>query len=191
MLKQDITYRTFDDEVATETLYFNITKSELLEQLDLGDKLEDLQKRLGGEERTLTTKEIQEVLDMVKLFMRLSYGVRSEDGKRFLKNEQVWEEFTQTATYDAFLFSLFEQPEKAITFMVNVLPSDLIEKAREIAEQNGALPAEEEVVILNAKELPQPKTEPTDEEILKMDPKDMTHEQLQRAFYLKGKANAQ
>lgn len=190
MLKQDITYRTFDDEVATETLYFNITKSELLDQLDLGDKLEDLQKRLGGEERTLTTKEIQEVLDLVKLFMRLSYGVRSEDGKRFLKNAQVWEEFTQTATYDAFLFSLFEEPEKAITFMVNVLPSDLVEKAREIAEKNGTAPTEE-VDILNAKELPQPERELTDEEILKMDPKDMTHEQLQRAFYLKAKADAQ
>lgn len=134
MLKQNIAYVDFDDNQAIETLYFNLTKSELTENLHLKDELESIQNMIDGEKRTLEGDEIVRIIELVKTFMRLSYGVRSADGKRFVKTAEQWVEFTQTAAYDAFLFSLFEEPNKAVTFMSGILPLDLREKAKSAAE---------------------------------------------------------
>lgn len=134
VLKQTVQYTDFDGNQAMETLYFNLTRTEVAENLHLRDKFQDLENRLDLESgsRTLNPNEIAEVLDLVKILMKLAYGIRSDDGKRFIKNDQIWEEFTQTAVYDAFLFSLFEDADKANEFMMGVFPREL---ADELARQ--------------------------------------------------------
>ncbi|QPL14701.1 hypothetical protein SEA_SCHWARTZ33_56 [Gordonia phage Schwartz33] len=138
MLKQSVRYTDFDDNESIETLYFNLTKTELADNLDIKDELEKLQQDFTGDrKRTLDELEIRRVLELVKKLMRLSYGVRSEDGKRFIKTPAQWDEFTQTAVYDAFLFSLFAEPTKAIAFMTGILPKDLRAAALEAANKDG------------------------------------------------------
>lgn len=137
MLKQSVSYVDFDDNECVETLYFNLTKTELTDNLDMKDELEKIQQDFTGEpKRNLEDHEIRRILDLVKTFMRLSYGIRSEDGKRFIKTPEIWTEFTQTAAYDAFLFSLFENPANALAFMTGILPKDL--RARALEEANKA-----------------------------------------------------
>ena len=165
MLKQTVEYTDFDDNKATETLYFNLTKSELTENLHLKEELEGLQKMVTGERRELETSEVTQILELVKTFMRLSYGVRSSDGKRFIKTPELWTEFTQTAVYDAFLFSLFEDPTRAVNFMSGILPLDLRERARAAAEKDMKAagleiaktePAKPEVALPAAEDKPSP-----------------------------------
>lgn len=135
MLKQSVSYTDFDDNECVETLYFNLTKTELTDNLDMKEELEKIQQDFTGEpKRNLETHEIQRILDLVKTFMRLSYGIRSEDGKRFIKTPELWTEFTQTAAYDSFLFGLFENPANALAFMTGILPKDL--RARALEEAN-------------------------------------------------------
>lgn len=136
MLKKTITYEDFDGNTTTETLHFNITKTELADNLDLAEELRELETMLEGEERSLTTLEIRQILNLVKRLAKLAYGVRSEDGKRFIKEENTWTEFTQTAGYDAFLFGLFENPELAMEFLMGIIPKDLREQA-EASVNNG------------------------------------------------------
>lgn len=126
MFKVDHTYEDWDGNTTTETLWFNISKTKLTKNLHLKDQFEDLQKRLIGDgtPRELTTAEVQEMLDLVKTFMRLAYGVRTDD-KHFKQGEELWDEFTETAAYDSYLFSLFQDPDKAAEFLTSVLPSDL------------------------------------------------------------------
>lgn len=139
MLKQSVSYTDFDDNECVETLYFNLTKTELTENLDMKDELEKIQQDFTGDgKRNLEEHEIRRILELVKTFMRLSYGIRSEDGKRFIKTPELWTEFTQTAAYDSFLFGLFENPANALAFMTGILPKDLRSKAIEEANrQNG------------------------------------------------------
>lgn len=125
MLKQTVSYNDFDDNPTQETLYFNLTKTELADNLSLKDDLDAMQETFSQERHELSTTEIKQLIDLVKTIMRLSYGVRSADGKRFIKTEELWTEFTQTAAYDAFLYSLFEDPNKAIAFMTGILPKDV------------------------------------------------------------------
>lgn len=129
MLKQTITYDDFDDNTQTETLYFNITKTELTKNIDLKDELEVLEQMLAGEERDLKTAEIQQIVNLVERFARLSYGIR--DGKRFVKTPELWEELTQTAAYDAWFMGLFEDTSKALDFLSGVMPKKLMAEAQD------------------------------------------------------------
>lgn len=147
MLKQVITYEDFNGNEQTETLYFNLTKTELAENLDLKDRFDALYEDLKGPKRDLSAAEVSWILDLVKTMMRLSYGERSEDGKRFAKSEQIWNEFTQTAVYDAFLFSLFETPDKAVSFLLGILPQDLRAQAELEAQKRESENARSEEVV--------------------------------------------
>lgn len=130
MLKKTVQYMDFNDVNQTENLYFNVSKSELTDHLDLVDEVEMLQAMLEGEPRSLTSVEVRMLLDLVKKLIKMSYGRRSEDGSRFRKSEEIWEDFTSSAAYDAFLMSLFENPEEAVSFIVGIMPRDLIEQAQ-------------------------------------------------------------
>ena len=135
MLKQTVEYTDFDENKQIEILYFNLTKSELADNLHLQTDLEELQRAFQGVKRDLIADEIKKIIKLVKTFMRLSYGVRSADGKRFVKTEEQWTEFTQTAAYDAFLFGLFEFPNRALEFMTGIMPKDIRDRAREEGER--------------------------------------------------------
>lgn len=138
MLKERVTYKDYDGRTVIEDLYFNVTEVELGENLHIKDDFENWMKSVGATddeipERELTIPEVQELLRLVKFTLKLAYGVRTDDGKRFIKNEQVWEEFTQTAVYSQFLMSLFQiEPEtglpKANSWMRDVMPESLREQ---------------------------------------------------------------
>lgn len=129
MLKQTVNYTDFDDQPATEVVYFNLSKSDLASNMTTIETFEKVRKMLSGKKRDLEAAEIQMIIDMVKKIMELSYGVRSEDGKRFIKTTQQWIEFTQTAVYDSFLMSLFENPQSAVEFVSGIIPKGLREEA--------------------------------------------------------------
>lgn len=145
MLKQTVTYTDFNDEQQTETLHFNVSKTELMEHLDLKDDLDAVAEKLQAKDGSsiLSPDEVREILNLVKRFIRISYGVRSADGKRFSKSEDVWSEFEESAAYDAFLFSLFEDPQRAVDFMTGILPKDLREEVEKHAngDTENQLPA--------------------------------------------------
>lgn len=136
MLRQTIQYVDFNDEPQEETLYFNISKTELADNLHLKQEFEEIEKIFQGPLRELTTTEVRLILNLVKTFMQLSYGKRSEDGKHFHKTAKIWEDFKSTAAYDEFLYSLFKDPQKAVDFLVGVLPADLREQAEAHVKQN-------------------------------------------------------
>jgi len=141
MIKETVQYTDYNDVNRTEVVYFNISQSELMDNLNLRADLERIQASLEGPERQLTTEEIQQILDLVKRMMQLAYGVRSEDGLHFRKSESVWDDFKSSAVYDAFIMSLFKNPEKAFEFLVAVMPKELMEQARrEMGENVVELP---------------------------------------------------
>lgn len=132
MIKQTTSYTDYNGDPQVDDLYFHATKAELLDHLDLKPQLEQLQRRLtseDGETRELKDDEVREILDLVKRLVRLSYGERSKDGKKFYKSDDIWKEFEASAAYDATLFALFENPQKAFAFMSGIMPKDIMEQA--------------------------------------------------------------
>lgn len=120
MLKRDITYEDYNGETVTETFYFNLTKTEIV-GLEVGYKegLEAAIKRIvAAEDRAALITEFQKIV-------LLAYGVKSEDGKRFMKSDQLREEFSQTAAYDSLFMELATNDNAAADFINGVIPRDL------------------------------------------------------------------
>jgi hypothetical protein len=133
MFKHDITYENFNGETVTESFYFNLTSSEILElnaSYDGG---------LGSFiQRIIDTTDQRSLIAEMKKLILLSYGVKSDDGKRFIKSDQLREEFAQTAAYDTLFMDLATNDNSATTFIKGIVPRD-IQKEIEKAEKEGTV----------------------------------------------------
>ncbi len=111
MIKKTIKYTDFNGKENEETLYFNLSQTELT-KMELGTQ--------GGMSNYI--KEAVESGDngkILELFTKMlleSYGQKSEDGKRFVKSPKMKEEFAQSAAFDALFMEFIQHPETAEAF---------------------------------------------------------------------------
>ena len=83
MYKKAITYTDFDGVQKTETFYFNLTKAEMIEmELRAGGMQEMLQ-------RITDAQDSYQVAEVIKDIISRSYGEKTPDGKRFIKNQEI------------------------------------------------------------------------------------------------------
>ena len=54
-----------------------------------------------------------------------SYGVKSDDGRRFIKNEKLREEFEQTEAYSILYMELSTDADAAAAFVNGIIPADV------------------------------------------------------------------
>lgn len=126
MLKKTITYEDFNGEKVTEDFYFNLSKAEIA-RLDVSYQrgLSEYAKKLIEAEDHATVVSIFE--DLIKL----SVGVRSEDGRRFIKSQEITNDFMQTNAYPELFMELATNTNKAIEFFKGLIPSDMVAKFEE------------------------------------------------------------
>lgn len=120
MYKETITFTDYFGVERTEDFYFNLTKTELAEmQLSVNGGYASMLDRI------VKAKDVPSLSKIFKEIILKSYGVKSDDGRRFIKNEQISEEFTQTAAYDQLYMKLITDDEFAATFCNGILPDGL------------------------------------------------------------------
>ena len=120
MLKKSITYETYSGERITEDFYFNLTKAELVE-LEMGHKgglSEALKKIVESEDGKAIISEFKNII-------LKSYGVKSEDGRHFVKNNQLRQEFESTEAYSVLFMELVTDAEAAAEFVRMVIPREV------------------------------------------------------------------
>lgn len=117
MLKQKVQYEDFDGATQVETLYFNLNRMELI----------DLQSRYGKEDmaayinKLVEDKDIEKVYEILNDIVLSAYGLRSEDGKRFIKNETIRGEFKQSLAYEALIEDFHDETRKVLeSFIVGI-----------------------------------------------------------------------
>lgn len=117
MLTKTVKYTDYNGIERTETLYFNLTKSELVEMeaTTSGGMLNKLE-RLSGDPNGL------EIMKIFKDIILKSYGVKSDDGKSFVKSPEQSEAFSQTIAYDTLFMKMVTNPEAAAEFVNAVIP---------------------------------------------------------------------
>src|SRR6185503_9334522 len=122
MLKQTLTYEDFDENQVTEDLYFNISRIVVVENAEeLTRRWKEIEAMLKGDEkRELNNHEVTMLINIVKYMMELSYGVKSADGRVFDQSPELWNRFTHMAAFDAFLLGLFEDTNKATSFIAGI-----------------------------------------------------------------------
>lgn len=117
MLKKTITYTDYDGLERTEEFRFNLTKAELVDmELTTAGTFSETMKRIIAE------KDIIRIAKLFKELLLKSYGVKSDDGKRFIKSQELSEAFSQTEAYSDLYIELFSNPEEAAKFFAEVAP---------------------------------------------------------------------
>ena len=120
MLKKHVKYQGFDGEIIEEDLYFNLTRMDAIE----------LSARYESKDLAAYMDEIVKKEDIVSLYrvlkdiVLLAYGVKSEDGKRFIKNETVKNDFEESLAFAQLIEDLHET-ESALSEFVTGITSQI------------------------------------------------------------------
>jgi hypothetical protein len=123
MLKKTITYRDFDDNERTEDFYFNLTKAELTEMETSTEG--GLTKSL---EKLISEKDNTRIVKIFKDLVLRSYGIKSPDGKRFIKNQEIRDAFEQTQAYSDLFMELSTDAVASTAFVNGIIPASLKDK---------------------------------------------------------------
>lgn len=120
MLKKTITFEDLDGNPVTEDFYFNLSKAEVAE-MEFSEKggLSEYLKRIVAEE------DSGKLMETFKDIIKRSVGQRSEDGRRFIKNQDIVDNFIQTDAYSELFMELATQADAAVNFITNVIPRSL------------------------------------------------------------------
>lgn len=120
MITKEITYTDYNGQERTEKYQFNFTKAELTEmELSVNGGLSAMMERI---------KETDDRPELMRIFKELilkAYGVKSADGKRFVKSDELRTEFSQTEAYSELYMELVTNTESAITFFNGLIPDDI------------------------------------------------------------------
>lgn len=118
MLKRNITFEDYDGNEVTKEYHFHLSEAEIIElEVSYKKGLEQTIKDIvaAGDRQTLIAE--------FKRLILLSYGVR--EGNRFVKNDELREEFIQTNAYSALFMELATNDKAAAEFMNGIIPSRL------------------------------------------------------------------
>ena len=127
MIKETITYTDYNNVERTEDFYFNLTKAEIMEM--------EMSTKGGLAEMIQRIVAAQDQPAIIKIFKDLiikAYGVKSLDGKRFIKNEEVVNDFVQTEAYSQLFMKLATDADAAAKFVNGIVPADM---AKQMAAQ--------------------------------------------------------
>ena len=118
MLKKTITYTDYNDVTHTETYYFNLSKAECMEmEMSTSGGLTEMINKI------IVTQDVPAIIKIFKDLILKAYGVKSPDGKRFIKSEELSTAFAQTEAYSVLFMELATNAEEAAAFVNGIMPS--------------------------------------------------------------------
>lgn len=123
MTVKTITYTDFDGLERTEKFFFNLTQTEITEWDasivgGLRQKIEEINEK----------KSIKDIVELVRDSILRSYGVKSPDGRRFVKSGNVATEFYETPAYDQLFMSFVENPATFADFLRAIIPPEALKE---------------------------------------------------------------
>ena len=121
MLKKRIKYTDYSGNEREEDFYFNLTKAEIaeMEMSVEGGLVEKINRLVAAQNGT-------EIMALFKDIILKSYGQKSPDGRRFVKSNELSEEFSQTEAYSQLFMQLVTDATFASDFIKGILPADTI-----------------------------------------------------------------
>lgn len=134
MIKKTITYTDFNGTQRTEDFYFNLTKAELV-RMEMGIKggmTEMLNRMVAAQDEPALVEVFEELI-------RKSYGVKTPDGRGFVKRPEDFEAFASTEAYSELFMELISSAETSAEFFNGIIPANLAEQVEaEMAKQKIA-----------------------------------------------------
>lgn len=108
MLHKKVTYTNYNGEVVNEDVYFNLTSMELVKmeakyEMSIPDKIKEV----------TDTNDYEGIIALFEDLLLTAYGVKSEDGRRFVKDKEATKEFEDSIAYAEIFEQIILNPESA------------------------------------------------------------------------------
>lgn len=117
MYRDHRTYVDFNGVERTEDFYFNLSKAEIADmELSTTGGIKDMVNKI------LEAKDQAKLVSLFKDLIRMAYGVKSEDGRNFIKNDKVREDYFSTNAYSDLYMELATNDQFASQFFEAILP---------------------------------------------------------------------
>lgn len=128
MLKKTITFTDYNDVERTEDYYFNLNQAEIMEmEMSIaGGFAETIQ-------RIVAAKDAPAIIAIFKDLILKAYGVKSPDGKQFIKSEELRTAFSQTEAYSILFMELATDADAAAKFVNGIIPASMRKQLGETA----------------------------------------------------------
>lgn len=137
MWKFTAEYEDWNGNPRKRELLFNLTMAEMMAlQNSVKGGIETYYQRILDEQDNVAL--YQRFEDLVKL----TYGVKSDDGERFIKNDEVYNTFKESAAYDVFMQYLLTTEDGAAKFINGIMPAKVKAKlntpeGKKLAAEHG------------------------------------------------------
>lgn len=124
MIKKTITYSDYNGVERTEDFYFNLNKAELMkmEMSTTGGMAERIQ-------RIVAAQDAPSIIAVFEDLIQRSYGVKTPDGRGFVKRASDLESFMSTEAYSILFMELATDADKAAEFVNGIVPADAAKNA--------------------------------------------------------------
>jgi hypothetical protein len=133
VLKKSITYKDFNEKEVTDEFHFHLRSDVLLE----------LEASLPGGLAKYSAAVIESndggrLLELFKRLITSSIGKVSDDGKRFVQNDDIRSSFMETNAYWALIMELAQDETAAATFFNALVPKDLASQVEEVTKAQSS-----------------------------------------------------
>lgn len=150
MIAKTVTYTDYDGNEVSEKLYFNLNVMELRhikfdgipEIVSIKNYLEKLLKEIKELSETDNADEKEAKLDtvysLVEQLIVKSYGVKTDDGRSFMKSKEIAENFRNSAAFESIYIDFLTNPSLIPDFVNGILPKNAMDKIN-AANGSGAV----------------------------------------------------
>lgn len=118
-----VNYEDFNGNKKSKELYFNLSESELIEmEMSTAGGIYEMINRASKAEDGAT------IMKSFKDIILRSYGVKSLDGDRFVKSDEIRDSFCQSNAYNTLFMDLVTDANKASAFINSLIPPEFLKK---------------------------------------------------------------
>lgn len=132
MIKKTITYTDYNGNQRTESFWFNLTKAEVtrMEMSVQGGMAEMI-------DRIIDAQDAPSLISTFETMIQKSYGVKTPDGRGFVKKPEDLEAFMATEAYSELFMELVTNATAAAEFVNGIMPNDPEPKPALVADSNN------------------------------------------------------
>lgn len=132
MIKKTITYTDYNGNQRTESFWFNLTKAEVtrMEMSVQGGMAEMI-------DRIIDAQDAPSLISTFETMIQKSYGVKTPDGRGFVKRPEDLEAFMATEAYSELFMELVTNATAAAEFVNGIMPNDPEPKSALVADSNN------------------------------------------------------
>jgi hypothetical protein len=120
LLKKSITYTDLNGDEVTESFFFHLSKADLVEMevTFKGGLVKHLEEIVKSEDGAAIIQQFKDII------LR-SYGIKSDDGKRFIKSKMMTDDFLNSEAYSTLFLELCTDAGAAADFVNGIIPTGL------------------------------------------------------------------